>query len=143
MLVPGFRRQLPPFYSAAMLPRAGYELWIFGGVDGQVRAYDGVNLISLRSGTKDWGSDFAAVSSRCEIGMQLLVSAASDDLAPDSLRAVEIADREPAVVSPPVAFEGPVTALWSTADSSAAIAVVHNAQTENYEAYSVSVACNQ
>ncbi len=144
VLVPGLeKKQFPPFYTAAALQRSTYLLWLFAGIDGKVVSFDGINQRTLGAVTVDWGSDFAVVHSTCGSDEQLLVTASSDDLSTDSLRAYEIPDREPIAVSSAIAFGGPITALWTNADASSAIAVVHNLQTDIYEAYSVSVACNQ
>jgi hypothetical protein len=70
------------------------------------------------------------------------VSGAGDDSANDTIRAYEIGDRDARPVSPPLAFDGTVTALWATTDGDSAVAVIRT-QTGSYEAYSVSVACNQ
>jgi hypothetical protein len=142
ILVPGMGAQLPPFFSAATLPRANYTLWLFNGVDGQVRAYDGTEL-RIIPGTHEWGSDIVAVRSNCGLGTQLLVTAAGDDTATDSLHAYEIVDREPSEVASPAAMDGPVTALWATNEASSAVAVVRNLQTGQYDAYNVTIACNQ
>jgi len=143
VLVPGVGKQVPPFYTAAVLSRSNHTLWLFTGVDGKVNSFDGVNQRTLGSATVDWGSDFAVVHSTCGSGEQLLVTASGDDLVADSLRAYEVPGREPIAVSSAVSFGGPITTLWTSADASSAIAVVHNLQTNIYEAYSVSVACNQ
>jgi len=143
ILVPGLeKKQFPPFYTAAALQRSNYMLWLFTGIDGKVVSFDGVNQRTLGAVTVDWGSDFAAVRSTCGSGEQLLVTASGDDLSTDSLRAYEIPDREPIAVSSAVSFGGPITALWTSADASSAIAVLHNLQTDTYEAYSIAVACN-
>ena len=83
-----------------------------------------------------------SVHSSCGLGTQLLVSAAGDDNATDSLHAYEIVDREPNEVSAPLAMDGPVTALWPNADATSAVAVIRNLQTGNYNAYTVTIACN-
>jgi hypothetical protein len=141
-LVPGVGAQLPPFFSAATLPRANYTLWLFDGVDGQVRAYDGVELRAI-SNTRNWGSDMISVRSNCGVGTQLLVSAAGDDTVADSLHAYEMVDREPNEVASQLAMDGPITALWPSADTSSAVAVVRNLQTGQYDAYNITIACNQ
>jgi hypothetical protein len=141
-LVPGLGAQLPPFFSAATLPRANYTLWLFNGVDGQVRAYDGVELRAI-SNTRNWGSDMISVRSNCGVGTQLLVSAAGDDTVADFLHVYEMVDREPNEVASQLAMDGPITALWQSADTSSAVAVVRNLQTGQYDAYNITIACNQ
>jgi hypothetical protein len=126
-----------PFYSAAGLPRNGYELWAMTAVDGSVHLVDGVNDVMPKV---PWGSDIATVKSDCGSGWQIVASSKSG--AGDSLRAYEIMDREPAPVGTATEFTGPLTALWSKDDGSA-VAVEHNLDTGKYEAYSVAVACHQ
>jgi hypothetical protein len=127
-----------PFYSAAGLPRPNYTLWLFAGVDGRVRATDGINEIVLGAASH-WGSEIAAVKSEC--GTMVLASADADDAASDTVRTYEVADREPAPSSPALEFPGPVTALWSSSQEGTATAVAHNLRTNQYEAYSVAVLC--
>ena len=142
ILVPGVGTQVPPFFSAATLPRVNYTLWLFKGVDGQVRVYDSVELRTIPN-THDWGSDMVSVKSACGIGTQLLVSAAGDDTVADSLHAYEMLDREPNEVAAQLAMDGPITALWQSTDASSAVAVVRNLQTGQYDAYNITIACNQ
>lgn len=141
-LRPGFgqTRSTAPFYSAAGLPRANYTLWLFTGVDGAARLTDGVNERSL--GPRGWGSDVATVMNGCG-GPQALISAAGDANMPDSVVALDVPEREPMVVSQPLEFSGPVTALWSTADGTGALAVSKNLKTGQYEAYTLTLACGQ
>lgn len=142
VLVPGLGRQMPPFYAAADLPRPGYSLWAFSGIDGVVRLSDSVNERTLSSTVvRDWGSDMATVYSHCGTGAQLLVTSSLQDQ--ESLRAYEVADREPVLVSAPLMMEGPVTALWPSKDAASATAIVRNISTGRYEAYSISVACSR
>jgi hypothetical protein len=141
-LSPGIDKQttVRTFYSAAMLPREKYKLWIFATVDGQVHLLDGV---SDQVATKlDWGSDIASVRSGCGLGWQVLATGNGDD-AGEAVRAFEIADREPAAVSQPAAFNGGITALWTDSDGTGAIAVSQNSDTGRYEAYRLSITCGQ
>jgi hypothetical protein len=142
ILVPGVGAQLPPFFSAATLPRVNYTLWLLIGIDGQVRVYDSVELRTIPN-TRDWGSDVVSLKSACGAGTQLLVSAAGDDTVADSLHAYEMVDREPNEVAAQLAMDGPITALWPSADASSATAVVRNLQTGQYDAYNITIACNQ
>ncbi|HEY3929897.1 MAG TPA: hypothetical protein VGL89_16115 [Candidatus Koribacter sp.] len=139
-LAPGIGKPLSPFFTAADLPRSNYALWIFTAVDGSVRESDGMNERRVTSAS-DWGSDIAAVHDTCGLGTQVLVSAAGDGS--DSLRAFEVPDREPVLVSSALGFDFPITALWTSMDTTTANAVVHNTTGGRYEAYSVSVACGQ
>jgi hypothetical protein len=144
VLAPGVGKQASaaPFYSAAALARPKYTLWVFAQTDGTVHLNDGVNNLAAR-GTSDWGSDIAAISSGCGLGTQLLVSGAGDAAVPDVVRAFEIADREPAEVSPPVELPGPVPALWTTAGGRSALAVAHNLKMDRYDAFELTITCGQ
>jgi hypothetical protein len=141
-LSPGIDKQtnLKAFYSAAVLPREKYKLWIFATVDGQVHLLDGVtDQMVARPG---WGSDITTVRSGCGLGWQVLASA-GEDSAGESVRAFEIADREPVAVSQPLELTGSTTALWTDSDGASAIAIVQNAETGKYEAYRLSITCSQ
>jgi hypothetical protein len=144
VVTPGIGRQtsVPAFYSAAALARANYTLWAFARTDGSVHLMDGVNDVAIRS-TRDWGSDLAAVKSACGSGTQLLVSGAGDGEAADTIRAFEIADREPLEVSPLVEFAGPITALWSSSEERSATAVARNLKTGKYDAFELAITCGQ
>jgi hypothetical protein len=142
VLSPGIEKQttVKAFYSVAMLPRDKYRLWIFSTVDGEVHLLDGVSDQTVaRLG---WGSDIASVRSSCGVGSQVLVSG-NEDGASDSVRAFEVADREPVVVSQAAEFNGKITALWADADGTGAIAISQNSETGKYEAYRLSIACGQ
>ncbi len=128
----------PSFYSAAVMPRSGYTLWILAGVDGSIHMLDGMTDQVIR-GAK-WGSQLAAVRSGCGSGAQLLVSEAGDP-EQDSVRAVEIPDRDPVVASSPAEFDGPVVALWTEGSGNGAIAIVKRRDTGWYEAYRISISC--
>jgi hypothetical protein len=141
LLRPGFGKQMAPFFSAAALPYPSYTLWIFAGVDGQVRTHDGLREGSL--GVRDWGSDLTAVHSGCGSGTQLLVNAAVDASANDGLRAFELVERQPLLAMPAMDFTGTITALWPAADGTSATAILRNMRTANYEVFNVSIACNQ
>jgi len=142
LMAPGLGRTLPPFYSTAALARAKYTLWIFTGVDGHVRALDGVNEHQLGSAARSWGADIAAIQTTCGSGTQVLATENGNDSNSDALQAFEIADREPSAASAPLKFNGSITAMWPTADNTAATAIIHTSQ-GGYDAYSISLACNQ
>jgi hypothetical protein len=126
------------FYSAAVLPRDKYTLWLFAGVEGQVHIVDGVSDQSARFG---WGSDLASVRTACGAGWQVLASSPGESV--DSVRAYEIPDRDPVAVTAAIDFAGPVTALWTEARGDTAIAVARNRDTGNYEAFRLAMVCSQ
>jgi len=142
VLSPGIGKQntMKAFYSAAMLPRDKYKLWVFSTIDGQVHLLDGIS--DQTEPKLGWGSDIASVHSNCGMGWQVLVTSEQNE-ASDSIRASEIVDRAPTVVSQPAEFNGTITALWADADDTGAIAVSHNSETGRYEAYRLSIACSQ
>ena len=141
-LVPGIGKQnsAPPFYSAAAIPRANYSLWIFAGLDGQVHLLDGINQQVL--GKVHWGSNVAAVHPACRPDSLVLADAADSEPS-ESIQAFEFADREPAAVSPKLAINGSITALWSTPSADSAIAVYKNSNTGNYEALQLNLDCGR
>lgn len=141
-LSPGIEKQttVKAFYSAAMLPRDKYMLWIFSTVDGQVHLLDGVTDQAVAK--LGWGSDLASVRSGCGLGWQILVTGNVDGVG-ENVRAFEIADREPVAVSQPVEFNSSITALWADSGGTGAIAVSQNLETGKYEAYRLAVTCGQ
>jgi hypothetical protein len=131
------------FYSAATLPRDKYDLWLFAEADGQIHLVDGVTDQPAKLG---WGSDVASVRTACRPGWLLLATGAGDapaENAADSVRAYEIADRDPAPVSEALNFPGRITALWTEAKDDSVIAVVRNRESGEYEAFRVAVGCGQ
>ena len=141
-LVPGIGKQnsAPPFYSAAAVPRANYSLWIFAGLDGQVHLLDGINQQILNR--VHWGSNVAAVHPACRPDSVVLADTA-DSEPTESIQAFEFADRDPASVSPKLAINGSITALWSTPSGESAIAVYKNSSTGNYEALQLNLDCGR
>lgn len=141
-LAPGVGRETaaPAFYSAAALPRDKYTLWIFAGVDGQFHLLDGVT--DQIAPKLDWGSDIASVHSVCGTRWSVLATGSGEGLV-DTVRVFDVADREPIAVSQAEKFHGPITALWAEASGNTAIAVAHNSENGNYEAYRLSFLCGQ
>lgn len=141
VLSPGIGRQTATakFYTAVSIPRANYSLWIFTGVDGELHLLDGITDQSARL---NWGSDLAGVRTSCGAGWQVLATLAGDNTG-DSIRAYEFLDRDPVAVSQPIEFAGGITALWTEARGGSAIAVSRNAETGNYEAFRLALACAQ
>ncbi|MGB9234682.1 MAG: hypothetical protein WCC04_09725 [Terriglobales bacterium] len=140
VLSPGIGKisTVPPFYSAASFPRPNYTLWVLAAVDGSVHLIDSINDQANRGARI--GSDVAGVRSSCGLGAQFLVSENGDSTR-DSLRAFEIPDRDPVAVSSALEFDGPITALWSDAGLTSAVAIVKREDTGWYEANRISVTC--
>jgi hypothetical protein len=135
-----------PFYTAADLLQKNGMATVYSEVSGQVRLYDSGGLKVL-AGSRDWGSDVAGVQSGCGSGAQLLATA-SGVATQDSLRAYEVQGRNAIAVSAPLPMDGEVTAMWpmTLASGSAApavVAILKRQQPVRYEAYRVSVVCNQ
>jgi hypothetical protein len=140
VLAPNDGPGLPPFYSAALISRpAGSAALLLGGVDGKVQLVENGALKPV-AGTRDWGSDFAALQSGCGPATQIIASG-SGEAAIDSLRAYEMPALEAVSTSPPLAMDGTVTALSPAPDGKSVIAVVRNAVNE-YEVDRVTALCN-
>jgi len=141
VVAPSLGVDLPPFYSAAILqrPASGAALLI-NGIDGKVQIWDGPSLKPV-SGTRDWGSDFAALNSGCGAGTQIIASSSGEAPA-DSLRTYELPALEAIPASAPLAMDGTVTALWTAPDGKSVFAVVRNAA-DQYEVDRVTASCNQ
>ena len=126
------------FYSAALVPREKYVLWLFAATDGRVHMVDGMNDQALKPG---WGSDLTSVKTACGAGWQVL--ATSGEATGDSVRAYEFPDRDAVAVSSAVDVPGNITALWTEAKGDTAIAVTRNRETGTYEAFRLAVVCTQ
>jgi hypothetical protein len=135
---------VPPFFSAAAWQAGDQRLWLFTGTDGRARLFQndlGGSPAAIYNG---WGSTLAAVHSICGSGWQLLVSAPTDMVHPDSVQAVEIAGREALPVSAPVELSGAVEALWPSGNFSQVVnGVVESQATGKYEAFTLTIICNQ
>jgi len=131
---------LPPFYSAALVPRpAGGAALLISGIDGKVQLIENGALWPV-AGTRDWGSDFAVLHSGCGAGAQIVASTSGEALH-DSLRAFELPALEAVPASAPFAMDGTVTAMWTAPDSKSVFAVVRYA-TDHYEVDRVTALCN-
>jgi len=130
---------VPKFYSAAVLPRDKYALWLFSATDGFIHLVDGMNDQPARL---DWGSSIASVKTGCGAGWQVLATSPGERSS-DSVRAYEFPDRDPVPVSAPVELPGAVTALWTEARGDSAVAVVKDQDTGTYEAFDLAMACGQ
>ncbi len=79
------------FYSAAALPRGSYALWLFAGSDEQTHLVDGV---TDQAQNLKWGSEIVSLKAPCRTSWQVLATGQGGS-GGDSVRAYEIADREP------------------------------------------------
>lgn len=139
VLVPDPGPALPPFYSLTLLPRATGSTVLIGGVDGKVQAVENGALFSV-AGTRDWGSDFAALQPGCQAGMQLIVSG-SGDAPTDSLRAYDVPAAEAQPASAPLDVQGTVIGLNTAPDRKSVLVVVRDAENQ-YEVDRVTALCN-
>ncbi len=141
-LVPGIGQQklAPAFYSAAAIPRGKYALWIFAGVDGQMRLLDSMN--QQTEAKSHWGSDLADIHAACRQEWQVLATSAGNGTG-DSVQAFEFPDREPVAVSPILELNGSITAVWTAGNGEGATAVFRDSQTGNYEAVQLTLTCSQ
>lgn len=140
VIIPNPSVQLPPFYSAAYLPRPdGAGGLLIGGIDGELQLLESSGLKTV-DGARDWGSDFAALHSACGSGTQIIASGSGQAVS-DSLRAYEIPALEAVPASQPLTMNGTVMALWTTPDAQGILAVVRSAPNE-YEVDRVTATCN-
>jgi hypothetical protein len=139
VVTPSVGVDLPPFYSAALLPRPDGAGLLINGIDGKVQLAES-NTLKPVSGTRDWGSDFAALHSGCGAGTQIIASGSGEAIT-DSLRAYELPALEAVPASAPLAMDGTVTALWTAPDGKSLYAVVRNAS-DQYEVDRVTATCN-
>jgi hypothetical protein len=132
-----------PFFSAATWQSGDTRQWLFTGTDGRTRLYQ-FDLSSPAALFNTWGSNIAAVHSGCGSGWQLLVSAPTDSVRPDSIQAVEITGREAQPVSSPVELSGAVQALWTSGkNSERAHGIMQSPATGRYEAFTLTINCSQ
>jgi len=140
VISPSFGMDLPPFYSAALLPRpASGAALLIGGIDGKVQLLENGALKPV-SGARDWGSDFAVLHSGCGAGAQIIASGSGEAIS-DSLRAYELPKQEAVPASAALPVDGTVTALWTAPDGKSVFAVVRGA-TDQYEVDRVTATCN-
>jgi hypothetical protein len=139
VVTPSIGVDLPPFYSAALIPGPSGVAMLFIGTDGKVQFVDNGTLKPV-SGTRDWGSDLAVLRSECGSGIQVIVSG-SGEAESDSLRAYDLSAQEAIEASSPLAMNGSVTALWPAPGGKSVLAAVRLAS-GNYEVDRVTALCN-
>ncbi len=127
---------VPPFYSAAMF---GNSEWLFTGIDGRVQYSNFVNTLPVA--VVNWGSELASLRSKCSPDAVVLATRNGDYTQPDAVQGFQVIARDPVAVTGALEFAGPVMALRGSGDS--ATAVSHNLKTGKYEAYSLTLVCNQ
>jgi hypothetical protein len=134
----GSRRTVPPFYSAAAAEDSGGILWLLPLLDGQTGMFNaGFEPVGT---VPSWGSDIVGISAPCAGGSQVLATRPGDSHESDAIQAFSIVNRTPVPLAAPLAFAGPVTALWP-ATPAGALAVTNDPATGKYAAYLVTLAC--
>ena len=140
VISPSLAGDLPPFYTAALLPRpAEGAALLVGGIDGKVQLVENGALKAV-AGARDWGSDFAVLHSGCGSGWQIVASG-SGEAAIDSLRVYELPANEAVPASSALPMNGTVTALWTAPGCKSVFAVVRGT-TNEYEVDRVTASCN-
>ena len=134
----GLRKTVAPFYSAASVEDQGRTFWLLALLDGRTQVVDATfEAVGTIPG---WGSDIAGVDARCGSSSQVLAARAGDSNEPDAVQVFAVANRTAAPLAAPLAFSGPVTALWP-AGTASVLAVQRDLTTGRYAAYILSVAC--
>lgn len=131
-----------PFFSGAAWQNSDQRMWLFTGTDGRARLFQN-DLGTPVALYNSWGSAVAAVHSNCGSGWQLLMTAPTDTIRPDSVQAMEIAGREALPVSAPVDLSGAIEALWTASNNQVVNGVMQSQVTGKYEAFTLTVTCNQ
>jgi hypothetical protein len=132
-----------PFFSGATWQSGDQRLWLFTGTDGRARLFQN-DLATPVTTFSGWGSTLAAIHSTCGAGWQLLASAPTDTVRADSVQAIEISAHEALPVSAPVDLSGAVEALWTAGNYGQVVNGVLYSQTSGrYEAFTLTVVCNQ
>jgi len=139
VLQDGSRRTVPPFYAAAAGEDAGGTFWLLSLLDGQTGMFSAG--FEPLGNVPSWGSDIVGVSVPCAGGSQVLASRPGDSNEPDAVQAFSIMNRAANPLAAPLAFGGPVTALWP-ATTATALAVASEPATGKYAAYLVTLACH-
>ncbi len=141
---PSLGVDLPPFYTAVLVPRPDGGGLLLNGIDGKVQFAEAAKLKPV-TGARDWGSDFAVLSSGCGGGTQIVASGSGEALA-DSLRAYDLPALEAIPASAPLTLDGTVTALWAAPDDKSVFAAVRKpaapGHADPYEVDRVTANCN-
>ncbi len=120
VVTPSIGVDLPPFYTAAMIPRAaGGAALLFAGIDGKVQLVEN-GAMRHRGWNARLGQRFCRGALGCGAGTQVIASSSGEAMN-DSLRAFEIPALEAVPASGPLAMDGTVTALWTAQDARACL----------------------
>jgi hypothetical protein len=139
---PSAGASVPAFFSGATWQSGDQHVWLFAGTDGHAWLFQ--NDLGTPAATfNGWGSTLAPVHSVCGSGWQVLTSSPADTTRPDSVQAVEISGREALPASAPVDLAGTVETLWTAGNYGQLVNGVLHSQAGKYEAFSLTVICNQ
>jgi hypothetical protein len=131
-----------PFFSGVTWPVGDQRQWLFAGIDGRSRLYQN-DLSTPAAVFNSWGGNLAGVHSNCGSGWQVLVTASTDSVHPDSIQAIEVAGREAQPASSSIDLAGPVLALWTSGKSGETVnGISQSTATGRYEAFTLTVTCN-
>ncbi len=133
----GVAKTVGPFFSAAAAGDPADPSWVLAMMDGRAQVFG--STLDPRSSFSGWGGDVAGLDPQCGRGSVVLATKPVDAHEPDAVQGYSINARAATPVTPPLAFSGPVTALWSAGSS--AIAVSHDLITGKYEVYVVTLGC--
>jgi hypothetical protein len=136
----GVRKTLAPFYSAAAVEDQGRALWLLAGLDGRALLVDAA--FEAAGAVPGWGSDISGIDAHCGAGSLVVATRASGADEPDAVQVFAVANGAAAPMAEPVAFAGPVTALWPAGGASA-LAVERDPKTGKYAAYLLTVDCGK
>jgi hypothetical protein len=119
----------PPYFAHAEI--GGDD--VIAALDGKTYVYDAAG--KPVGGPTSW-EDFALIASSCAGAKIVAMESPSQTVA-----LFELVNHNPVRVSDPMEMPGSITAMWT--GKTAALTVVHNKNTDRYEAYSIGVDCGR
>ena len=140
----GSTLSVPAFFSAAGFQVGAASAWALAGVDGQTHLYNTPFKNSsawAAMGSGMIGLEMVGLESDCGGRSQVLASAAGDGTVTDSVSAYDVIDGAPRPTGDAVAFPGPVTALWPSAERGVAFAVSRDLRSGRYAAFRLAITC--
>ena len=127
------------FFNAARLDPVAGARWLVAAPTGELLLLDDARR---RLGAIASGDEAVALSTPCS-GRLVAVSTSPGGGRPDMLGLFRVSRRQLIPAAPPVELPGVLTALWSTAESPTATAVVRAENGERYDAYRIGIACDR
>jgi hypothetical protein len=136
--------KIPAGVEAIKLVDGSQVTVIVAGRDGRLRFYhdDAKAFLTVA----EFGDKFTSIKGGCGEAQQVLVTGRGDQAVSDTVQVLEIHDDTFDLVAPAMTFPGPVTVLRPASrtmgiPSAAAVAVVRNLESGNYEAYRLTISC--